>query len=204
MTEPDYFTTAELRALPDMADTTLYPASRALAAAAWAVGIIEREVGTSFIGRSRTETYDGADADGYGLVLREPYVLSVTSVTEGGTLVTPVPVIVNDSGILSKFAVGATSPSAWTWGHSNIVVTYVGGYSATPPADIKEAALQATRARLLATNSRAGQNQRRRTLTTEAGTFELATAGENAPTGFPEVDAVILGWKARIDVLGFA
>lgn len=204
MPEPDYFTTAELRALPDMDDSTRYTNARILAAAAWAVGIIEREVGTSFIGRTRTETYDGSATDGYGIILREPFVISVTSVTENGITVTPVPLVINDAGILVKYDAGATTASAWLRGSRNIVVTYVGGYSATPPADIKEAALQATRARLLSTNGRAGQNQRRRTLTTEAGTFELAQAGKDAPTGFPEVDAVIVGWRDRIDVLGFA
>lgn len=205
MPEPDYFTTAELRALPAMDDSTLYTSARVLEAAAWAVGIFEREIGTSFIGRARVETYDGSAADGgYGIILREPYVQSITSVTENGEAVTPTPVILNDAGILCKFATGALSPSAWARGFANIVVSYVGGYSATPPGDIKEAALQATRARLLSTNSRAGQSQRRRTLTTEAGTFELSRAGGDEPTGFPEVDAVIIGWRDRIDVLGFA
>jgi hypothetical protein len=74
-------------------------------------------------------------------------------------------------------------------------VTYAAGYSATPPADIKDAALQATRARLLTMDSQAGIEDRRTSLSTDQGTISYVIAGENRPTGYPEVDAVILGWK---------
>jgi hypothetical protein len=97
---PEYFTLAELRTLPDMSSES---DSRIEAAAAWAVGIIEREVGTSFVARTVTgEIHDGGtDA----IVLDRPYVLSVTSATENGAAVTDT-LRVRD-GIVRRFS-GAT------------------------------------------------------------------------------------------------
>lgn len=201
---PDYFTLAELRALPDMSDAVKYPDAAVELAADYIVDVIERVVGTSFVGRSVTETHDGLGR--YGIPVRRPFVLSVTSAAENGVAVTPVPVDLDGTGVLYKYAAGATSPTPWVSGRANVVITYVSGYSllADIPGDIKEAALQGTRSRLLSTRGSAGQHTRRTRLTTEAGVFDLATAGKEAPTGYPEVDAVILGWADRLDTLGFA
>lgn len=200
---PEYFTLPELRALPDMGSAATYPDAAVELAAAFIVATIEREVGTSFVARTKVETHDGGD---YGIVLRH-LVLSVTSVTENGVTVTPTPVVPYADSVLYRFAAGATTPTRWASGVANIVVTYQAGYSllANIPGDIKDAALQGTRARLLSTRAAAGQNARRKSLTTEAGNFELGRAGaKDAPTGFPEVDSVICGWRDELDVLGFA
>jgi hypothetical protein len=84
------------------------------------------------------------------------------------------------------------------------LVTYQAGYSSTPPSDIKEAALQATRARLLTMDSQAGIEDQRTSLSTDQGTVNYVIAGEDRPTGYPEVDEVIMGWKRKLDVFGFA
>lgn len=201
---PEYFTLPELRGLPDMGAVNTYTDAAVELAAAYIVGVIERVVGTSFIGRTLTETYDGGDGWRYGLPLRSPFVVSVTSVTENGVAVSPVPVDPDGSGVLYKYPTGATRPSLWSYGRANIVVTYVAGYSTVPPGDVKEAALQGTRYRLLATRSGAGQTGRRKNLVTDAGTFDLSTAGPDAPTGYPEVDAVIIGWRELLGSVGFA
>lgn len=200
MPEPDYFSLQEFRTRPQMSDGVKYPDERVLDVAAEIVGIIEREVGTSFIGRAVIdEVHDGGtDA----IVLGEPFVLSATSATEDGVAVT------DDlrvrGGVLRRFAAGTYTPITWAAGIGNIAVSYLAGYSATPPPDIKGAAMAATRARLLETAADAGMHDRRTSLSTDQGVVSFVVPGEDRPTGYPSVDAVILGWKARLDVLGFA
>jgi hypothetical protein len=189
----EYFTEAELKALPDMSSEST---ARIEAAGAWAVEVIERIVGTSFIARTVTdEVHDGGSNQ---VILEKPYVLSVTSATQNGVAVT------DDlrvrGGILRKFS-GATSfaPMVWTAGCGNISVTYESGYSSTPPADIKEAALAATRWHLLEGRASNVHSPRQTSITNEmGGTVNFATAGSDRPTGYPDVDAVIVGWRKRL------
>jgi hypothetical protein len=196
---PDYFTEAELKALPDMSAET---SARITAAAAWAVGVIERVVGTSFIARTVTdEAYDGG---GDAIVLLKPYVLSITSATEDGIAVTDTLRV--RSGVLRRFS-STTSfvPISWAAGVGNVLVTYQSGYSATPPADIKEAALQATRWHLLEGRANNVNSPRQTSVTNDmGGTTNYAVAGVDRPTGYPDVDAVIVGWRDELDVFGFA
>lgn len=196
---PDYFTEAELKALPDMSGET---SARITAAAAWAVGIIEREVGTSFVARTVTaEVHDGGcDA----IVLDRPFVLSVTSATQDGAAVTDT--LRAQSGILRRFS-GATSftPGSWATGYGNVAVTYQAGYSTAPPPDVKEAALSATRWHLLEQRANNVHSPRQTSSTNEmGGTVNFAVAGADRPTGYPDVDAVIIGWRDQLDVFGFA
>ena len=198
---PDYFTLAELRALPDMSDTATYPDAAAESAAAYITAIIEREVGTSFV--SRTVADEPHDGGGRAVILRSPYVISVTSATESGVSVTDSLTVRN--GILQRFAAGSYTPASWLHGVGNVMVSYVAGYSTTPPADIKEAALQGTRLRLLTNAAGSSQAARQVSTTNEVGgTVTYVIAGPDRPTGFPEVDAVIMGWKRRLHVVGVA
>lgn len=184
--------------MPDLTDSGRYTDARCDAAAAHIVGIIEREVGTSFV--SRTIAAEPHDGGGTHIVLGQPYVLSVTSATENGVTVTDTLQAFN--GVLRR--VSGISLGSWAPGYGNILVTYVAGYSATPPADVKEMALKGTRAHLLATASDASMDDRRTSLNTDMGVIQYVVAGEGRPTGYPEVDAMILGWKQRLDVFGFA
>ena len=195
----DYFTEAELRALPDMSSET---SARILAAGEWAQGVIEREVGTSFVARTVTaEIHDGGcDA----IVLDKPFVISVTSATEDGVAVTDTLRVRH--GVLRRFS-SATSftPITWSSGVGNVAVTYQASYSSTPPADIKEAALQATRWHLLEGRASNVHSPRQTSITNEmGGTVNFAVAGTDRPTGYPDVDAVIVGWRNQLDVFGFA
>ena len=84
-------------------------------------------------------------------------------------------------------------------------VTYQAGYSTTPPADIKYAALRATRWLLLEGKASNAVSPRQTSITSEmGGTVNFATAGVDRPTGYPDVDAVIVGWRNKINVFGFA
>lgn len=194
----DYFTLAEFRTLPQMSDAAKYPDAAVDRAAAYITAIIERECGTSFIPRAVTETLDGS---GTGtLVLSSPYARSLTSVSVGGVAVA-VGNLTATGGVL-RYLDGSTS---WSRGAQNVTVAYQAGYTTAPPADIKEAAMQGTRARLLETASTSLVDDRRTGMTTDTGgTINFVIAGENRPTGYPTVDAVILGWKRRLDMPGFA
>lgn len=192
---PDYFTLEDLRAYPDMQNAQKYSSERCEAVAAAFVQVIEREVDTSFIPRQVVETHDG-DGTRNGLQLKKSYVRSIVSVTENGSPVTDQLSVKN--GWLRK--VSGTSLLSWSAGFDNIVVTLMAGYSDVPPDDVKEWSLKGTRAHLLATAADAGINDRRTSQTTEFGVINFLTAGPDQPTGYPEVDAMILGWKRKIYV----
>lgn len=197
----EYFELAEFRALPQMSDTALYTDERIDAKAAEAVADFEREIGTSFIGREVTERYDGG---GVGINLRQRYTLDepAPTATENGTAVADD--LVLDAGILYRFAAGATAPGRWARGRLNVVATYTAGYSAEPPADIKEAVMQLTRLRLLETDSHAAMDARATQLTNEmGGTTTYAVAGLDNPTGFPMIDSKIVSWKRRLNTVTY-
>lgn len=192
---PDYFTLEEFRELPDMADDDVYSDEVIEAAAAYIVGVIEREVGTSFIAREvEDEKHDGG---GYSIPLNSARVLEVTAVTVNGVAVASDQLNL-DGSILERFTVGATSPSVWTTGRRNVMVTYDAGYSAEPPADVKSAAMYGTRSRLLEKAAASGMDERRTSLNTDMGVINYTVAGQDNPTGYPQVDAVIMGWKRAL------
>lgn len=197
----EYFTETELRALPQMSDDSVYTDDRIDAAAAHVVAVIEREVGTSFI--ARTVTDERHDGGAYGIVLKRPHVLSVTSAAESGVAVADTLRV--SAGVVRRYG-SATDvvPIAWTAGSQNVTVTYQAGYSSTVPADVKEAALRATRAYLLESNSNALMDDRRTSLNTDMGTVNFTVAGGDQPFGYPAIDAVVIGWRNRLKSYGFA
>jgi hypothetical protein len=189
---PDYFTLAELRALPDMGNPSKFSADAVEAAAARITSIIEREVGTSFVTRLvLDEVHDGGRDH---VVLDSPWVQTALSATENGTAVAETLNVRH--GILRKLS--GSCPTRWADGYGNVSVSYESGYSVAPPADIKDAALQGTRLFLLASASDSSANARRTSLSTDVGVESYVIAGEDRPTGYPEVDATILGWKAKL------
>lgn len=201
MADPDYFTDAEFRGLPDMSDTQVYTAAQVLAAAAYFTAIVEREVfgetGEGFVPRSLTETFDGDGS--LALVLRTMNVRSLTSVTVGGVTVS-VGGLTGVGGSL-RYLDGGTG---WGRGVANIVVTYSAGRYDECPPDVKDAVMQATRDRLLAQNDQSGVDIRRTSVTTDYGTTSYVLPGENRPTGYPDLDAVIASYKRSVPSIGFA
>jgi hypothetical protein len=188
-----YFTTTELRALPDL---DRFPDARLDEAHDWIVSIIERECDTAFIPTTVTgERLTGSGLD--GLRLRNAYVQSVTSVSVDGVAYTApeVAALVVEDGYL--YLSGTTWP---TTARGNVTVTYVHGYSTTVPADLKQAALRAARQWLLTMDAWSGKDTRTTTLSTQDGTFQLSVAGEGRPTGVPDVDATIMAWARRVRV----
>lgn len=191
-----YFTTAELRALPDMNDTTRFPDARLVAAHDWIASIIERECETSFVARSVTARLNGRGCE--GLDLTTPYVQSVESVSVDGAALSPgdVDALVWQDGYLYR-------PGGVYWpatARGNVTVTYTSGYSTEPPGDLKEAALRGARHWLLTMDAWSGVDERTTSLTSDYGTTTVVVADDKHPTGLPFVDATILAWKRRVRV----
>lgn len=181
----DYFTLVEFRDLPDMSDAARYPNARVEAAAAYFTTIVEREVKASMVVRTFTDTFDGS---GTGrLVLRQPFVRSLTSVTVDGAVVSTSLLTFESAGLL-RYLDG----TAWSDANiANVSVTYTAGKYATCPPDVKDAVMWAVRDRLLAQSDQSGIDVRRTAITTDFGTTSYVLPGENRPTGYPDLDAVI-------------
>ncbi|HKY57538.1 MAG TPA: hypothetical protein VJL80_05830 [Aeromicrobium sp.] len=192
----DYFTLAEFRALPDMNDSSMWSDARVTAIGEYIQGVIEGECQTSFVARSTTETLDGSGTT--RLLLKTPYVLSITSATINGTAVTDTMSV--SRGVVERVVAGTYNPMTWTLGRRNVTIVYSAGYSTTPPSDIKEAALQGARAYALETSEKSGTLARRSSVTNDlGGTTSYVLAGEEQPTGYPQVDAVIVRWKRKLN-----
>jgi hypothetical protein len=188
-----YFTTEELRALPDVQDADLHPDERLVAAHDWIAAVIERECDTSFVAKPMTEALTGGGRD--ALFLSSPYVLSVESVTVDG-VATPGSDLVVEHGVVYYGAGGYWSGLT----RGNVVVEYTAGYSIEPPADLKEAALRAARNWILTTSDLSAVDTRATGISNADGNITLVIAGEDRPTGLPEVDATIMAWARRVRV----
>jgi hypothetical protein len=181
--DPDYFTLAELRALPDCSGSTFTDA-QVNAAAAYFAAIVEAEL-WPMIARTYVDKFDGNDET--SLDLSQSLNVALTSVTVDGTAVT--------TSLLTTSATGSLrykNGTRWFANNANgIVVTYTAGESAVP-ADVKSACMWATRDRLLSQSDSSGIDVRKTSMSTDFGTTSYILPGENRPTGYPELDAIIL------------
>lgn len=190
---PDYFTLEELRALPNVSDVGRYSNERVEKAAAYLVGVIEREVGTSFVTRTRGPVVlDGGAA-----------YLDLGPWARGLTLVEVDGVDVTASCRVRGGTLRRRDGAAFATGEENVAVTYTVGYSTEPPSDVKEMALLGTRAHLIATADGTLTTGRETGLQNEFGNITYAIAGKDRPTGYPEVDAMIVAWREKLSVFGF-
>jgi hypothetical protein len=191
----DYFTLAELRALPDVTEGGFTDAQITFEAEVMQ-SAVESACQASFVGRATVETLDGTG--GTTLRLKTPYVISITSVTVDGVTLTDQFTV--DAGILERRTAGTYTSQPWTRGRRNIVVTYSAGYSSSPPSDIKGAVMWAVRDRLLTKGSQNGIDVRRTSVTNDlGGTVQYVLPGEKRPTGYPELDAVIARWANKLN-----
>lgn len=192
----EFFTIEEFRALPQMGDTAKYPPDRVESAAGFVVATTEGSAGVSFIPRSHTVVKSGTEANARGgaitLMKRRP--IAVTAVSQSGVALSPTELaqLSINRGVLRWLASGVAQP--WETGIDNVSITYTAGFSSIP-ADVKEATLQATRARVLALASNASIDDRRTSINTDHGTITYVIAGEGRPTGYPEVDEVLMRYR---------
>jgi hypothetical protein len=180
-----YVTLPEIRAADsEFTDAARYPDDRLGAARAWFEDKAEEVCGVAFVPRYGRELHDGDATDSVMLRTRRPRKL-LAATLDGVALV------LADLKVYSHGEVRRKDGAAFTLGDQNVVLAFEHGYDA-PDSDLREAALEAIRHRLLATKTR-GVPDRAVTMTTESGaSFTLGLAGPSRPTGIPEVDAVIL------------
>lgn len=195
-----YFTTAEFRdSMPDMDNETKYPDDRVELMRDAVEALIESVTGALYNARTVTETLSGTGS--FALVLSRPDVSSITSVTVGGTSLSgsALTELTFVGGVLKR-PVG----SVFDWGYDNVVVTYQAGASA-PPADLKLAAMEVTRDRVMQLSERSGKvSDRATSMTNEFGNVSFSVADSDHPTGLPAADAVIMRYARKRRVFGFA
>lgn len=192
-----YFTTDELRVLPDMADLERFPDARLDEAHDWIVGIIEREAETSFIVSTATdEVLSGGGCD--SLRLRNAYVRDITAVTVDGVAYDAGQIggLFQEDGYLYQ-PLGSSWP---TTTRGNVVVTYTYGYSTEPPLDLKQAALRGARWWVLTMDAWSGADSRATSISNDYGNIQISVAGEGRPTGVPDVDATIMAWARKVRI----
>lgn len=195
-----YFETADFRDLmPDMGDESRYPDQLVETCRDAVEALIESVTGASYNPRAVTETLSGTGS--FAILLSRPDVVSVTSASVGGTALAGADLtgLTFAAGVLKR-PVG----SVWDFGYDNVVVTYQAG-AAAPPADLKLAAMEATRDRVMQLQERSGKVSDRATaITNEFGNYSLSTADKDHPTGLPQADAVIMRYARKRRVFGFA
>lgn len=175
-----YVTVAEIRAMPNVADTTKFPDATVEAAIDWFEATFEDYTNVAWVPRSVTETYDGS---GSSLLLRRWPVRAVTAITTyAGTASTA---YTADELAALRVGDGHIEAAHLPYGTRNVEVTYEYGYD-KPPADVKRAAKIAVRDHLLSSL----EGNRVYAVQTEQGIVRTSTPGPDRPFGIPEVDAV--------------
>lgn len=192
ITGAHYVSLADIRALRSLSSTATYPDSRLLEVRSWFADRAESFCGVSFVPRHARDVLDGDGTRTIMLSHLRPRVLEDAFVDDAE---------VTDLTDWELYGSGKVyrGDAAFTAGYRNVVIQYEHGYD-LPPEDLREAALVAIRYKLLGDQS--GIPERATTMATEVGTFNLALAGANRPTGIPEVDAVLIGLSKKVPLVG--
>ena len=184
---PIYVTVAQLRALPNLADTARFTDAELATAAVWFETLFEDYTGVAWTPRTVVdERHHTRRADLIVLRhLRPRTITAVRSYSTAGTSTAYTAAELADlafdaSGTLRRLGLGS-----FTSGHGIVAVDYTHGYDA-PPADVVEAAKTAIRAHLIDDY----QANRQFSVATEAGIVRTSTPGDDRPFGIPDVDAV--------------
>jgi hypothetical protein len=185
-----YFTVTEVRDVEKAlaANTTKYSGAEIVRARIETEDECERICRQAFVPRARKVVLSGDGTD--VLLLDQQTPTKIRSLSIDGVALTTgelADVLVEDAGIVRRVH------ADWPQGAGNIVLIYEHGWPA-PPSDLKRAALQRLRERLNMTMS--GIPDRALSLTTDGGTFSIATAGRSGfETGSPDIDAVYARYR---------
>lgn len=176
-----YFELAELRAQSGLDDESVFSDALLANARAAAEDLFETATGVAWVRRYRREVRDGTGCTAL-IVKLYPVLISATL---SGTAVTPE---AYEDGELYL-------ASGWGSVRRSIVVEYEHGFQ-VPPEDLRRAALRYARVAALDFKSRIPE--RAIQMNTEAGSFQLAMASRERPTGYPEIDAILQQHDHRI------
>ena len=185
---------ADLWALDDkLADTTRFPLARVLALRNWFEAVVDAAVGSSLLERywvrpvrvpARTSLLSVPDLYPRRLVRLEgasgPLPVEGAEAELGGTLVLP----------------SEVGPGSYEAG-------LVAGIFPAPPQDLREAGTSAVRSRLLEGRSPIAARQTA-VRTSDGDLISMSLASKDRPTGYPDVDAVILRYAQtyRVPAVG--
>jgi hypothetical protein len=181
-----FFTVKNLRdSHPDLADTTVYSTQALTDAREFAEELFENECGVAFRPRGRRATLDGSGTKEIFPDDRE--LRKLVSASIGGTVFAQAEiddVAVYPNKLLRKLK------GFWTAGDKNVVLLYEHGLDA-PPEPVRREAIVLARSRLIQNLGKAPIDSRVISVSTDDGTYRLAQAGRDGPTGIPSVDAVL-------------
>lgn len=183
---PTYVTLTDLRALPNLADTTKFTDTELAAAADWFETLFEDYTGVAWVPRTVTDERHHGTGDLLILDhLRPRTVDAVRAYSTATTSVAYTPAELADlrlepSGVIRRHTLGS-----FTSAYGLIAVDYTHGHDAPPP-DVVEAAKTAIRAHLIDDY----QANRQWAVSTEQGIIRTSQPGPDRPFGLPEVDAV--------------
>lgn len=169
-----YFEIAELREQSGLDDESIFSDALLVNARAAAEDLIETATGLAWVRRYRREVRDGPDSCSL-IVKMYPEVIAASV---SGTSVSPE---AYDDGELYL-------SSGWGCIRRSIIVEYEHGLR-VPPEDLRRATLRY--ARVVALDFKSRIPERAIQMNTEAGSFQLALASRERPTGYPEIDAIL-------------
>jgi hypothetical protein len=190
------FTVAEARKVKPLDNTTTYPTADIESARTLVETALEDACGVAFVPRYRRDVLNGT---GRGcVVLSRQRLRAVRAATIDGFAVTlsSVKIASSNSLMFSTLWSDSVEDVRWTRGYANVIVGYEHGHDYAPPR-VSQAAL------LLAKNwlIKGPLDDRTTSLSTEDGTFTLATPGlRGSRFGIPEVDAVVDQYSIRSNV----
>lgn len=181
-----YVTLTELRALPNLADTTKFTNAELTAATLWFETLFEDYTGVAWIPRTVTDERHFGTGD--LLILDHLKPRSISAVRTYSDAATSVAYTADELADLRLEPSGVLRRNTLGWfssGYGLVAVDYTHGYDAPPP-DVVEAAKTAIRAHLLDDY----QANRQYAVSTEQGIIRTSQPGPDRPFGLPEVDAV--------------
>lgn len=186
------FAISEARALKPLDNTTDYPAAKIAEYRTLAEDAFEEACGVAFVPRYTRETVE-TPASG-SLVTRWPRVRAIRAASVDGDALTVddlTGVIGDRYGVVHRDAVwGGTST------YTQTVVGYEHGFDRPPPR-VSRAVLLLAKAWLV----RGPVDERTTSMSTDEGTFSLATPGlRGSVFGIPEVDQVVSEYRMHVGI----
>lgn len=189
------FDLSALAELPGM-DAARWSVDVKAAARDWVESQVELVTGTSVVVAPHVERGRACDLVlvGGGLRLAERYPVVVVALFADGVEVDVSSARCVGDGVVWGVDVGSAV---------DVEVWMLRGAFSVPPADLAAACAQWAAARVAGTGD-GGIPARAVSVTNELESFRLATASVDRPSGIPEVDAVVVGWRDRLRLPGVA
>lgn len=187
----NYFELAELRAMPGLSDTQRYPTSKLAEARTKAQDELERDIGAAFVERYGEATMTGGGNTSLRL---RPYVRRILGVVNAGVALSQ-----GEIDALTIYRSGEVVRSTGVFGTCetlrDVVLRFVYGWSAQPPTDVHDAALELARHHVLGWRSFVPDDP------VEADDLGRETPSGDAldrRRGQDQIASVIASWKTRL------